>query len=289
MKALAIALLTVSIAVLGLQISASAAGAGPCVGRVTTNCGGVHARGQQGDFHGLIAVTGIPAVFQTSAHAGTKPGCGDCEWTLIAACPTNDPADSGHARLCTEATNARTCRRGVLERLYLSDADADYRLVATLCMHNTNRVVPIGDRARADVARYLKDVTPPDLVISTRPRGSTLAGLPTRFRATTPAQLRPTPFGDGVITETIRIAPTRNDWTWGDGGTTGWVATAPIQVHRYLAGGVARGGLTTRWGATYTITFQGITLGPYDADGQLTRRQAFGLPVRTSTPHLVSR
>ncbi len=245
-------------------------------------------RPSQGDFHGLIAITGIPSVFQDAAHAGTKPACGDCEWTLIAACPKNDPADPGAARLCTAATNAATCRRGVLERLYLSDADVDYQLVATLCMHKANQVIAIGDRARADVANYLRDVTPPDLVIDTRPRLSTLAGLLTKFRAHLPAQLRPAPFGGGGITETITIAPIQSNWSWGDGDATGWVTTTATRTHRYIAGGDEHGSLTTRWGATYTITFEGVTLGPYDAVGQLTRQQAFVLPVHTSTPHLVS-
>jgi hypothetical protein len=255
---------------------------------VTPDCGGVHANGEQGDFHGVIAITGRPAVFETASHSGTKAGCGDCEWTLIAACPSNDPSNPGHATLCQGATNAPTCRRGVLERLYLSDADTEYRLVETLCLRKANRVIPIGGIARGDVERYLRNVTPPDLVITTQPRQSTLAGLPTRFRAAPPARLRPAPFGGAEVRETITIAPIRNDWRWGDGDATGWVATAPTQTHRYIAGGIERGGLTTQWGATYTITFEGVTLGPYDATGRLTRHQGFRLPVHTSQPHLTS-
>jgi hypothetical protein len=283
-------LLLLAIILVVLHPVAAGAG-GRCLDPTNPTClphSGVTADPHQGDFHGLIAVTGIPWVLRKSAHSGTKAGCGDCEWTLIAACPRNDPTDPGAARLCRQATNAATCRHGVLERLYLSDADADYRLIATLCMRGTNDVVPIGDRARADVTRYLRNVTPPDLVISTRPRLATLAGLSTRFQARTPTRLRPAPFGDGEITETITIAPLRSDWRWGDGDSSGWVATTPTQSHRYLAGGVERGGLTTRWGATYTITFEGVTLGPYDAVGRLTRQQSFRLPVHTSTPHLVS-
>jgi hypothetical protein len=260
---------------------------GTCGGILGSHCG-AESDPNKGEFHGLIAITGMPAVFETTSHSGTKAGCGDCEWTLIAACPSNDPSNPGHATLCQGAVNAPTCRRGVLERLYLSDADTEYRLVDTLCLQKTNRVIPVGNIAFGDVLRYLRDVTPPNLVITTQPRQATLAGLPTRFRAAPPAQLRPAPFGNGEVTETITIAPIRSNWLWGDGYATGWVATAPTQTHRYLAGGVEHGGLTTQWGATYTITFEGVTLGPYDATGRLTRQQAFRLPVHTSTPHLTS-
>jgi hypothetical protein len=287
MRAITILLLAAYV-LFGSASMASASRGAPCDGRVTPDCGGVTADPQQGEFQGLIAVTGIPSVFETASHSGTKAGCGDCEWTLIVACPTNNPGDPGGARSCKEAVNAPTCRRGVLERLYLSDADTTFRLVDTLCLHKTNRVVPIGVIALGDVRRYLHDVVPPDLVIQTQPRVATLAGLPTMFSATTPATLRPTPFGGGEITETITIAPIRSNWRWGDGDATGWVATAPTQTHRYIAGGIEHGGLTTQWGATYTITFEGATFGPYDANGRLTKQQAFRLPVHTSTPHLTS-
>jgi hypothetical protein len=267
--------------------SASALGDRGCGGILGTHCG-AQSDPNKGEFQGLIAVSGIPTVFEISTHSGTKAGCGDCEWTLIAACPSNDPTNPGGATLCPGAVNAPTCRRGVLERLYLSDADTEYRLVTTLCFHKTNRVIPVGVIAFADVRNYLRDVTPPGLVIHTQPRVATLAGLPTKFRATAPAALRPAPFGGGGITETITIAPVRSNWRWGDGDATGWVATAPTQTHRYIAGGIEHGGLTTQWGATYTITFEGATFGPYAANGRLTRQQAFRLPVHTSTPHLTS-
>jgi hypothetical protein len=147
---------------------------GPCGTFENSDCG-VSSNAQEGQFHGLIAITGMPSVFETTSHSGTKAGCGDCEWTLIAACPSNDPGNPGHATLCQGAINAPTCRRGVLERLYLSDADTQYRLVDTLCLKKTNRVIPIGNIAFGDVQRYLRDVTPPDLVITTQPRQATLS------------------------------------------------------------------------------------------------------------------
>jgi hypothetical protein len=279
-------LVVVAAILAGLLGMSDHAHAGGCINRNAT-CG-VAAHAQEGEFQGLIAVTGIPAVFETSSHSGTKAGCGDCEWTLIAACPSNDPTNPSGATLCPGAVNAPTCRRGVLERLYLSDADTEYRLVDTLCFRKANHVVPIGVIALGDVQRYLHDVTPPDLVIQTQPRVATLAGLPTMFSAAPPTTLRPAPFGGGEVTETITIAPIRSNWRWGDGDATGWVPTAPTQTHRYIAGGIEHGGLTTQWGATYTITFEGATFGPYDANGQLTKQQLFRLPVHTSTPHLIS-
>ncbi|HWB66413.1 MAG TPA: hypothetical protein VG708_06260, partial [Mycobacteriales bacterium] len=139
----------------------------------------------------------------------------------------------------------------------------------------------------ADVAKYLKDVTPPDLVISTRPRDGTLAGLPTWFAAHAPSRLRPTPFGSGQITETITIHPMRSKWQFGDGTAVTRTATATAR-HTYLRGGHRRGRLTTRWGATYTISYAGGSYGPYHATGTLVRRQRFSMPVHTSRPVLVS-
>ena len=131
-------------------------------------------------------------------------------------------------------------------------------------------------------------VIPPDLDISTKPTAATLAGLATYFTARTPATLRPAPFGDGEITETITMAPSQTDWRWGDGSASGWATAAATVSHSYVHGGNAAVDLTARWGATYTITYQGETYGPYNAVGQLTKQQTLALPVRTSTPTLVS-
>jgi hypothetical protein len=280
-----------SFALLVILVSwSSGASASPKVdcGSFDTSTCGVTADPHEGQFHGLIAVSGVPSVLELSARSGTKAGCGDCEWTLIAACPENNPGDPGAAKVCAGAIDAPTWRGGVLERLYLSDADIEYRLMDTLCLHPADTVIGIGDRAAADVQRYLRDVTPPDLVIDTHPHAATLAGLPTRFHASTPVALHPTPFGTGQITETITITPIRSTWSFGDTTHTGWVPTDAVQTHRYLTGGVDRGGLITRWGATYTITFDTATYGPYDAVGQLTRQQGFTLPVHTASPHLTS-
>jgi hypothetical protein len=129
---------------------------------------------------------------------------------------------------------------------------------------------------------------PPDLIVATRPRAATLAGLPTYFRARPPASLRPAPFGGPDITETITIAATRADWRWGDGSASGWTSAGSTHRHSYLHGGTAPGRLRTRWDATYTITYAGQTFGPYHAKGHLMKRQTFTLPVRTSSPTLVS-
>src|SRR4029077_20272682 len=67
------------------QANADASGA-PCDSRLVTKClGKVTSNQERGQFHGLIMVNGQPDVLDAAAHAGTKPGCGDCEWTLILA------------------------------------------------------------------------------------------------------------------------------------------------------------------------------------------------------------
>jgi hypothetical protein len=173
--------------------------------------------------------------------------------------------------------------------VYLTTDAVTDQVAGTVCIGGPNQPIPIGDQAAGDVERYLKNITPPDLEIATRPRVATLAGLPTYFAARPPSRLPPALFGGPEITETITIAPLRAEWRWGDGDETGWEQVGPRLMHSYLYGGLARGSVTTRWGATYTVTYAGETAGPYDGNGRLTKRQAFRLPVRTSSPTLVSR
>jgi hypothetical protein len=270
-------------------IPGSAAFGAGCTGVYETTCNGqVQADQPHGDFHGLIAIDGEPSVLATAAHSGTEPGCGDCTWTLVTACYNSGPLTPDPSRDCDEAARNPTCNRGVLQRLYLSDDAVQFEDAGTFCLRHHNHLIPIGDLARADVGRYLKDVTPPDLDLVTKPKDETLAGLPTYFSAAPPARLRPHPFGNGAVTETISIAPKRADWVWGDGQRSGWVAATVRETHDYVHGGTAHGSVTTRWGATYTISYEGRTFGPYDAVGLLTKRQAFRLPVDTSSPTLVS-
>jgi hypothetical protein len=113
--------------------------------------------------------------------------------------------------------------------------------------------------------------------------------LPTYFRARRPGGLAPVPFGGPEITETITIAPVRAAWQWGDSGSSGWVPASRTLRHTYGRGTVAHGRLIVEWAATYTITYGGATYGPFDATGRITNAQPFRLPVRTSSPVLVSR
>jgi hypothetical protein len=226
-------------------------------------------------------------VFAASAHSGTKPGCGDCTWTLVLACASNSPGGSGNTK-CDPDMGASCPPDELLYRVYLSTATALDVIEGTVCIGGPDQPIGVGDIADANIARYLKEVVPPDLTITTRPKAATLAGLPTYFSVRPPAGLRPTALtGDG-ITETITIAPGTADWHWGDGSRSGRTPNTATLTHSYPMGGVMRGAVTTRWSATYTITYAGLTVGPYDATGQLSKRQTFRLPVRTSNPILVS-
>jgi hypothetical protein len=258
--------------------------------------GGLTADQAQGDFHGLIMVNGQPGVLETAAGSGTEPGCGDCEWTIVLACVFSDPNSHDTEHACPGSLQSRQCRRGEsLFRLYLSTEAVRNALVDLLCLGGLEDVVPVGDIAAADVERYLRDVTPPDLRITVQPPHGVLAGLPAYFRVQPPEDLAPVPFGGPTITETITITPADYVWHWGDG--TAHLVTddpgAPYPdgrvTHTYLTAGEVTGTLTTRWGATYTITVAGGTYGPYDATGgAVDRTQAFTVTVTAARSHLVS-
>jgi hypothetical protein len=282
-------LLLVLVTTFAMSGVANGSASDPCGSlSVTTTCG-THAEGAVGDFHGLIAVRGAPWVLNVAGRSGSTPGCGDCTWSIVLACSFDSPSDPGTPLGCTPARGSAGCPgRQLLYRLYLSTDAAPDTLEGTLCLGGRVQPVPIGDHAAGDVQRYLKDVVPPNLDVTTKPKVATLAGLTTYFAAETPSTLRPAPFGGGDITETITLAPSRADWSWGDGAGSGWAPAATNVTHSYARGGTARVDLTTRWGATYTITYQGRTFGPYDAVGQLTKQQTLTLPVRTSSPTLVS-
>jgi hypothetical protein len=237
----------------------------------------------------LIAVRGAPWVFDLAGHGGTTAGCGDCTWSTVLACHTASPTNPGGPVDCAAANIAAGCPKGQLSfRLYLTTDTATDTFEGLLCLGGTRQIIPISDQAKGDVERYLKDVVPPNLEIATKPAAATLAGLATYFAARPPATLAPAPFGGPEITETITIAPIQSDWRWGDGTASGWAAATSSLIHFYAHGGNALVALTTRWGATYTIIYQGQTFGPYNAVGQLTKRQTLTMPVRTSSPTLVS-
>jgi hypothetical protein len=296
-------LLVVSLlAVSGLYPSMAKAASHGCPDPNAPDCGvtaGVIADQTQGQFHGLIAVKGQPDVLALAAHSGTTAGCGDCEWTLVMMCLVNTPTDPHNQQSCTAAGNAANCRRGQTAfRLYLTTHAVANELVDTLCLGGTDDVIPVGDIAAADVARYVDDVRPPDLVLRTQPPRTAIAGLATYFMVRPPTDLRPATLTSATqdIAETITIAPLHYTWAWGDGtdNLTTDDAGAPYPdgnvTHTFATGGREQVELTAQWGATYTITTAGQTFGPYDATGGMVpRNQTFALPVATAHSHLVSR
>lgn len=256
--------------------------AGGC-GQVTGTCG---VTGETDHFHGVIAVTGAAWVLNLSTSSGT--GCSDCIWSFVPACVTENQGSPD--TLCDGSTLAPTCSPGqVLDRIYLSTGDSLDRDEGTICLGGDQQVVPVTDIGVADVARYLDNVTPPALRVTTRPGGATLAGLPTYFTAADPSDLQPSAFGGPDVTETITITPASVRWRWGEGSGTEWSAPDQRSSHTYTSGGIDRPVLATRWSASYTISYAGQTFGPYDANRQLTKTQTFRLPVLTSSPVLVSR
>jgi hypothetical protein len=249
-------------------------------------CGSLGADPSAHDFRGLIAISHDPPFLESERSLAARDGCADCVWVLYEDCQTNIPG--GHQVDCRSAHNNPACRKGQLaERVFLSRPGHGYGMVGVYCLGKGNRIIPLGQIAKADVDRYLKDVRPPDLEIRFDP-GTSLAGLATHITARPDSTLRPVPFGGQGVTETIRLNATRQDWNFGDGQTATFTDASVHTSHTYAAGGHLRATVRTSWGATYTITYQGITLGPYDATGHITGRQTRPVTVVTSTPVLVS-
>jgi hypothetical protein len=277
-----------------LTATATAAAADSGCGTVAKSTCGLHGDADHGDFHGLILVTGDPSVLDLAASSGSQAGCGDCDWTLVLACPYATPTH-GAGDLPCEPGLALGCAHGALPyRLYLSTSTEPAHLVDMLCLGGSSQVLPVGDVAAGDVDRWLRTVDPPDLELRVQPPRGAITGLPTYFMVRAPAAVRPVPFGSGEITETVSIAPTSYRWVWGDGGGTGWI-TDPggpwpdgTLTHTYDAAGRVRGSVTARWGGRYTVTVQGRVFGPYEATGSVTHTQSFTLPVASAHTHLVS-
>src|SRR5579884_3324736 len=165
------------------------------VSRGAPTCGSLTGDEAHGDFRGLIMVRDQPDVLDRAADAGTSPGCGDCVWEIILSCPTNLAGSPEDAAACSDAAANPRCRPGQqLYRLYLTTAAVTNSFNGDLCLGDITDVVPVGNIAAADVDRYLRNVAPPDLVLTTSPPSGTLVGLPTYFRVRPPTDLAPAPF-----------------------------------------------------------------------------------------------
>jgi hypothetical protein len=268
-------------------------GASGCGDLSVSTCG-VNADEKSGEFHGLIMVPGQPGVLDRAAHSGTQAGCGDCSWELILMCLTNSPSQPQDQNMCVGAGQAPQCAQGQLAyRLYLSTDAVRNQLVDVLCLGGKVSVVPVGQQAAADVQRYLKDVTPPDVQLNIDPPKGIPAGMPAYFWVRPPAAA-PAPFGGGQVTETITLKPERYSWTWGDGTSSGWTDNqgAPYPdgtlTHTYVKSAWYDGHVVVEWGGTYTITVAGQTFGPYDAIGTVTKQQPFAIAVLKAHSALVS-
>jgi hypothetical protein len=281
---------------MAVLVAIIASGVAPALGAPTSACPGVDksascgvsAQPGPGQFHGVIAVPGAAWVLAKSARSGTSSGCGDCVWSLALSCPDAVPTDADGD--CVAAGQGEVCDAGQqLYRLLLTTAAVVDVDEGRLCVGGGVEPIAIGDIAQRNAERYLRNARPPNLIVTTQPRSATLAGLRTYFQARTPDSLRPaTVSGDG-ITETTTMSPVSVVWRWADDAASAVLPVTATTNHTYQASGVTMITLTTRWAATYTVTYQGVTLGPYNAIGQLTATQALSLPVRTSSPTLVSR
>jgi hypothetical protein len=284
------AALAMAFALVLLPSLPASAAAGSCGDLPDSVSCGTSADAPDGYFHGVIGVSGQGWVLDLSSHSGNSPGCGDCTWSLILACPDSSPQDPGGTQGCAGLNGGFGCPPDEVPfRLYLSTSTMSDELVGTICLGGSVQIVSVGEDGDADVQRYLHDVSPPDLLIHRRPRGATLSGLTTYFAATVPpGALAPVEFGGPTVSESITLVPEAVRWEWGDGEQSGWLPVAATASHRYMSGGVKDAVLTTRWAATYTVTFDGRTVGPFDATGTVDHSQRFVERVDTSDPALVS-
>lgn len=284
MRALAVVLSLVAL-MTSYCVTASAAPENSC-GGLFNPCSSVKANAPSGEFQGLIALSGDASFLHAEAPAASGDGCAHCVWTVLLDCHLNSPG--GKQVDCNAAHNNPQCKKGQLaDRIFLSRPGFGYGDVGTYCIGGANQIVPLSQIAIDDVNRYLKDVKPPSLDISFNP-GTSLAGLATRVSAEPDRALRPVPFGGQGVTETITLAPVREVWSWGDGQTATFTDATIRTDHTYGTGGHLTAAVTTTWGATYRITYQGLTFGPYNATGRITGRQTRPVTVVTSTPVLVS-
>jgi hypothetical protein len=269
-------------------VAPAAAHTAGCPGVAASASCGVIAQPGAARFHGLIAVPGADWVFARAATSGTSPGCGDCVWSIVVACPQATPA-SPDVECVAPATSPVCPATERLYRLYLTSGAGIDVAQGSICLGGDVQPVPVGDLAQQAAERYVRNVRPPDLLVTTKPRTATLAGLETYFEARAPGSLRPVDVsGDGIV-EQVSLAPLDVLWQWGDGSGSGWAAPGSVTSHTYSSGGIVAATLTAHWGATYTITYQGVTLGPFDAVGRLTGTQPLTLAVRTSSPVLTRR
>jgi hypothetical protein len=254
---------------------------------VTVTCG-VSPDPPDGYFHGLIGVTGQDWVLDLGSRSGSSPGCGDCVWTIALDCPQTNPEQPDDTPGCAGMAGAQ-CPPGASPfRLYLTTATVTNEAVGDICLGGDLQIVLVGEDARSDVERYVDEIAPPDLLIHRRPHGPTLTGLTTFFAAAVPTDgVGPVSFGGSTVSEAITLVPEQVVWGFGDGASSGWLPVTSVAAHRYLHDGVLDGRLTTRWSATYTATFEGRTVGPFQADGVIDHAQRFVVPVESSRPVLV--
>jgi hypothetical protein len=239
-------------------------------------------------------VPGNDEVLDIAMNSGSQPGCGDCVWTLVAACWHADPGDPHNEIPCVGSGRSPKCDPGqTLFNLFLSTDTEGTHLVTTLCLGGPNDVIDVSNVAAAAVDRYLKDVVPPLLRIGTQPPSNALSGIPTYFQVSAPNPA-PQQFGGPAVTETITITPATYTWQWGDGSPSletkdpGGPYPDGHVTHTYVHAAHTSGTLTTEWSATYTVTAAGRTLGPFNATGTVRRTQPFTFTVDRARSHLVS-
>jgi hypothetical protein len=295
-------------AMLGVIVFALAGFAGMAIGEGAPHCGVIdhgtcgQLGASEGAFHGLIIVRGgNGSVVDAGAHAsGGSSGCKDCTWTLVLACPTNQPANAGKSGsagnpvACAGAIDAPQCKKGQSAyRLYLATKAEPQHLVDEVCLGGLDDVVPVGQRAAQLAARYMKDVRPPPAGVRTQPPDGILVQLTVYFIVDQPTPA-PAPFGPAALTEKITIAASSYSWDWGDGSepldtdSPGGPYPDGDVTHAYHQNGPVTATVTTTWTGTYTFSVGGRTLGPFPATGTASRSQPVHLTIHQAHSHLVS-
>lgn len=267
-----ISLTATFLAAVGVPTSANAKD--PCTGNLK-GCGATVINETKDYFQGAIIVPGSEAANRAVARNG---GCEGCDWTLVVDCDLNE-YDSDTFVTC----NPAACPDGTTYRIYLQrPTDANPAYVDSVCLGATRRIVTAAD-LDADLARYLKDLRPPQPVIAVQPEERAVTGLATYFAATGAetgnATLNVTTAA-GPATLRMDIAASRYVWTFGDGARCetrspgGRYDGGPAAercddrvAHVYAAARDATVTLTATWGGTYTFDVGYGPVGPLAIPG----------------------
>ncbi|MHB0927429.1 MAG: PKD domain-containing protein [Candidatus Nanopelagicales bacterium] len=228
-------------------------------------------------------ISGAVLLNASYPQAQAASSCSNCHWRVLRICSAGSLED----RPACRGANCEITSQ--LAEVWRADAviappvgDPLWNYQGTICL--TEAPIPM-----ASISAGIHDLawrTVPVLAPSSQPRGSTLTGLPTFFRAGQPAHFVAAPASVAGVEVTVFAQP---NWTWDFGqgplfstvDPGGWYPSGRVR-HLYPKRGLFRVRVTCTWRATYSA--RGIANLPID--GVITQSAAFDLRVREARRYL---